>query len=791
MRDPADNQSVRARAALSLLTLCSALAALSPAASLAAPANFVGASGDGEIVFFTTTEKLIPGDTDNRQDIYERSYDEALDRYVTRLVSTGPTGGNHSYPVLFAGASADGTKAFFSTEEQLVGSDKDLSEDIYERNLTAKTTTLVSAGDPSCLSSNCGNAEIDVSSSPGGVISSGGKVFFRSPEALDSSDGDAFLDIYVRDLAAGTTTLVSAGSPGCAGLGCGEGNFPATFRGASADGGRAFFTTLEQLDSADMDTLLDIYRRDLGTSATVLVSGAAGAACPAATDCSASYGGVSGDGAHAYFETNERLVAADQDNSQDVYDWSTGGPALVSTGPDGGNGARVATFADASFDSTRVFFETDESLVAADQDSANDVYERSGGATSLITTGPAGGNGTSAASLSWISPDDSTATVLFATDEPLVSADEDEFQDVYARSGGTVALRSLAAAGGNGPYNASFAGASNDGAHLFLVTDEPLVPTADTDTALDVYELTAGVASLVSTGPLAGKSSIPAGLPSGAVAADGSHAFFITEERVTEGDPDAENDVYDHFSDGTLLASTGNTAPIGPPTPALSGTDPGSPGSSLNPRIKGQAELNTAIKIYSTSDCSGIPAALGTSAELAGAGIEVTVAAGSSTNFRATATDGNGDTSPCSAAVGYTQKTPTPPPPPSEEGTDPGAAPAPGAGSTGSGSGGGTSGSGGKNKGGGVTFRTPDTKITFAPAGVTRVRRPVFRFADPLNEQGSSFKCKLDREAWRGCGSPLKVKRLKPGRHKLRVRAYNALGVPDPEPAVRAFKVVG
>jgi hypothetical protein len=782
MRDSADNHKVRVSATLIVSTVCCALAALTPASAAAAPATFTGASADGETVFFTSTDKLVPGDTDNRQDVYERSYDPFFGRHLTRLVSTGPTGGNDSYPALYAGASTDGTKAFFSTEEQLVGTDKDLSEDIYERDLTANTTTLVSAGDPSCLAVDCGDAEVDASFSPGGVVPSGDKVFFRSSEPLEASDGDVFLDVYVRDLVAETTTLVSAGSAGCVNTGCGEGNFPATFRGASVDGERAYFTTDEQLSGADTDSLLDIYRRDLATGVTTLVS--VSGTCPAATDCNASYGGASGDGAHAYFETNERLVAADQDNSQDVYDWSAGGPTLVSTG---GNGTGVATFADASLDGARVYFETDESLLAADQDAANDVYERSGGTTTLVSIGPAGGNGEKPAFLSWISPDDSTATVLFGTEESLTSDDDDEFQDVYARSGGTVSLRSLAATGGNGPYDASFAGASSDGVHVFLVTPEPLVPAEDTDTALDVYEITAGVADLVSSGPLAGKTSIPAGLPAGAVAADGSHAFFITEEAVTEGDPDADNDVYDHFSGGTLLASTGNTAPLGPPTPLLSGTDPGSPGASLTPKIKGQAQANAAIKIYSTSDCSGVPAALGSSAELAGAGIEVTVAAGSSTNFRATATDANGDTSPCSAFVGYVQQAATPAPDPEE---DPGTTFPPDPGTTSPGTGG-SGGSGGKGKGGGgIAFQTPDTKITFAPAGVTRVRRPVFRFADPLNEQGSSFKCKLDREGWHGCGSPLKVKRLKLGRHKLRVRAVNGLGVPDPDPAIRAFKVV-
>ncbi|TMK56519.1 MAG: hypothetical protein E6G51_09805 [Actinobacteria bacterium] len=755
--------------------------AVSVSDAAAAPANFAGASSDGGRVFFTTTDTLVNGDTDSRQDVYERSYDTGLGRYVTRLVSTGPTGGNDAYPVLYDGASADGTRAFFSTEEKLVGVDEDLSEDIYERDLTTNTTSLVSIGDAG------GNGETDANFSPGGVIPGGDKVFFRTSEVLDADDGDTFIDLYIRDLDAGTTTLVSAGSADCANLGCGEGNFAATLRGASVDGTVAFLTTDEQLDAADTDNLLDIYRRDLVAGVTTLVS--TSGVCPAAADCSASYGGISLDGAHAYFETSERLVAADQDSSQDVYDWSVGGgPALVSTVPAGANAARTAIFAGASFDASRVYFETDEPLLVADQDSANDVYERSGGTTSLISVGPAGGDADSPASLEWVSPDGSTPTVLFGTDEPLVSGDEDSSQDVYARNGGTVTLRSLAATGGNGPYNASFAAASNDGGRLFVVTAEPLDPAADTDTALDVYEITAGVASLVSTGPAAVKSQVPAGLPTGAVAADGSHAFFITEEPLTEGDLDAENDVYDHSSAGTLLASTGNSIPIGPPTPTLTGTDPASPATSLTPRIKGQAQLGTAIKIYATSDCSGVPVATGTSATLDSPGIEVTVSAGSSTNFRATATDNHGDTSPCSAFIGYTQQGSTPPT--SDPGPDPGGASG-GSGptSTPPATDGGSSKGGSRGKGG-ITYLTPDTKITFAPAGVTRVRRPVFRFADPLNEQGSSFKCKLDREAWRGCSSPLKVKRLKLGRHTLRVRAVNALGIPDPAPASRSFKVV-
>jgi hypothetical protein len=758
------------------------IAGLTASSAVAAPATYSGTSADGSAAFFTTSDQLVPGDTDNRIDVYQRTYDEALDRHVTRQVSTGPTGGNDAFQALYNGASVDGAKVFFSTEESLVAGDTDRSSDVYMRDLVENATFLVSEGDPSCAVEACGKAEVDASFSPGGVIPSGQRVFFRSAERLSGDDEDEFLDVYVRDLVAGTTTLVSAGDPDCAGAGCGSGDFAAVFRGASEDGTKALLTTDEQLVFGDEDTLLDIYRRDLTTGAIALVS--VGGTCPSGSDCSASYGDTSSDGSHVYFETIERLSGEDVDSSQDVYDWSAGAMTLISIGPDGGDGADSATFAGARHDGSAIVFETTESLLSQDTDSARDVYQRAAGTTSLVSTGSAGGNGGSPASFRWVSPDGSSTSLLFSTDESLTIADEDAFQDVYRRSGGATSLISVGPDGGNGEFNASFAGASDDGVHVFVVSAEQLVSPGDTDTALDVYEIDSGT-TLVSTGPLAGKSSIPAGLPAGGVAADGSRAFFTTEERVTEGDLDAETDVYDHSVAGTLLVSTGNSAPLGPPTPSQLTTDPASPGESLTPRIKGQSDPNTSIKVYMTPDCSGAPVATGSSLQLGGTGIAVTVAADSTTTFRAAATDVNGDTSPCSASVSYTQQN-APPPPPPDPGSGSGGGSAGGGGTGPAGSSGGSS-----KKGGGLIFMTPHTRITFAPAGKTRARRPVFSFTDSTGQEGTSFRCKVDRERWRSCSSPAKLKRLGFGRHVFQVKAVNAVGTWEPAPVKRSFKVVG
>src|SRR4051812_5370581 len=50
------------------------------------------------------------------------------------------------------------------------------------------------------------------------------------------------------------------------------------------------------------------------------------------------FGRIAGDGSHAFFVTDESLVASDTDGLADVYERYNGVTSLVSTGPSGGNG---------------------------------------------------------------------------------------------------------------------------------------------------------------------------------------------------------------------------------------------------------------------------------------------------------------------------------------------------------------------------------------------------------------------------------------------------------------------
>ena len=123
-----------------------------------------------------------------------------------------------------------------------------------------------------------------------------------------------------------------------------------------------------------------------------------------------------------FFETEESLVAADTDGSFDVYERTGTTTTLVSTGSTGGNGAFDVFFDDVSTDGLRVFFETEEQLVAGDTDTQTDIYERSAGTTSLVSAGTPG-NGNFAAIFAGISQDGSR--VFFETDEALIPADGD------------------------------------------------------------------------------------------------------------------------------------------------------------------------------------------------------------------------------------------------------------------------------------------------------------------------------------------------------------------------------
>ncbi|HEX6689484.1 MAG TPA: hypothetical protein VF085_12610 [Solirubrobacterales bacterium] len=787
---------------VALIAFCAV--ALGASSALAADARYEGASADGKVAFFSTTEQLVSGDTDTRTDVYVRHFDAGVGEggaFVTRIVSLGPTGGNNASNATFDGASTDGQRVFFSTRERLTAGDTDNFSDVYMRDLKAKATTLVSGG---------ANGPFDANFV--GMSGDGGRVFFSTREKLSGDDSDDSFDVYVRAIGApGLIERVSQGATACAPA-CGNGAADASFLGASSDGTEVAFGSSEPLTGLP-SAVQRIYLRDIGepsSETTRLVSPSG--TCPegkTAKDCEPSFGGISVDGSHVFFETSAQVTGDDTDKAQDVYAWSGGSVTRASTGPDGGNveANANALFSGSSPDGSAVYFETGEQLdPVADTDASQDIYGRDLGAgeTTLVSRGeaacqPGCGNGGFNATVvrrdnvpNGVTVDGADTRVLFSTKEKLTSDDTDASFDIYARelpAGQTVRVSRGAAACepgcGNGAPDASFTASSSDGLRAFFVTDESLDGEDLDSGAKDIYERNLETAT--TTRISRGDGSICASPPCDngskdaqlhGISADGTVAFFVSEERLT-ADADVSNDdkVYSRSGTTTRLISAGNPAglQLGPPAPILAGTTPESPAASTSPKVFGSAEAESFIKLYETDDCSGEPVATGDAATLAEPGIGVAVESGVTTRFRATA-EADGFVSPCSNEVSYRQR--------GEESLH--------------------SGAGGSSPvvdhGLGAlpepvlhredAIQVPQTRITFGPAFKTRVRRPVFRFTDATGQVGTSFICELDRHRWHPCSSPTQLRKLAPGEHVFRVKGVNVDGVWEAKPTRRVFKLV-
>ena len=529
--------------------------------------QFPWVSPDASRVIFSSRAPLVASDTPCNTppfactDVYLRSGG------VTTLVSTGPSDANGAYDSNFAGASADGSKIFFETSQKLVPADTDACDgpdpfpdgcqDVYQ--WSGGTTTLISTGPL--------DANADYHAFYGGVTPDGAHVFFSTPAPLVTGDADSCgnvppgcEDLYDRFGA--TTTLVSTGPRNA-----NADSYP-FYVGAADDASHVIFTTDAQLVTADHDSSFDLYDRSAGTT-TLVSTGPAGGN----DELSVDGWHVSPDGTRVVFATDESLVTGDADSRTDMYERASGVTSLVSTGPAGGNGDYTAgpmTWGQdetvvASDDGSRVFFGTRESLVSTDSDSCPDTsggfepgpgcwdfYERSGGQTTLVSTGPSGANTNNDVIPRAISPDGSR--VYLQTAAPLSPADTDScdnspnFQDpgcddVYLRTGGQTTFVSTSPLADGLDAFAYFSGATPDGARVFFQTDGTFAgndndscPGSPSNGCWDIYQRAAGATSLASSMWSGQYGNAFAG-----VSADGSKVVFETHDRLLSSDSGEDN----------------------------------------------------------------------------------------------------------------------------------------------------------------------------------------------------------------------------------------------------------
>lgn len=170
-------------------------------------------SGDGTVVAFqSVATNLDPTVTDNNGavDAYVRDFKND----TTRLVSKSSTNVLGDGLSTVGDLSADGNKIVIESEAENLGGTVSANSNVYVRDRSAGTTTLVNQP------TGNGNVGSDGDAGPATITANGNKIAFASISSdLATDEPPAVRQIYVRDLAAATTELVSrstTGAPGAA-----------------------------------------------------------------------------------------------------------------------------------------------------------------------------------------------------------------------------------------------------------------------------------------------------------------------------------------------------------------------------------------------------------------------------------------------------------------------------------------------------------------------------------------------------------------------------------------------
>lgn len=283
-------------------------------------------SADGRFVSFASNgNDFVDGDTNGLVDIFLRDMNSGVTKMVSADQVGTPQGAAANNVAGKREISDDGRYvAFASSASSLVATPNNSRQQIYVKDMATGVVTRASVD-------ATGAAGNDNSSAP--ALSGNGQVVaFVSQAANFSSLATSRIgQIFVRDLALGTTTLESVTTTGA--IVAGKASVaPAV----SWDGLHVAFETTAQLDSRDKDGLLggnntgwDVYLRDRAAGTTVFASYTN--TTFSGTDSRAP--SISADGRWVGFHSmDDKFVASDVNATWDVvlFDRVTGTYSLAS-----------------------------------------------------------------------------------------------------------------------------------------------------------------------------------------------------------------------------------------------------------------------------------------------------------------------------------------------------------------------------------------------------------------------------------------------------------------------------
>lgn len=297
-------------------------------------------SGNGRFVVFTSeATNLVPESDDRRGGDWYRGpgiYVYLHDRqtHTTELISIDSNGVPADERAWLGDVSYDGRYVIFSSHcEHLVQPDYNGNRrDVFYHDRVTGLTRMID------LKPNGQNPWEGGSFSA--ISADGNRIVFRSLDGgLVAGDTNQDFDIFVYDVAAGTTRRVSVTSSG------GQGNDMANRPAISADGLFAAYDTTSTLVSGDSNGRSDIFVHELATGVTTRVSVRSDGA---QANNQSTQPWMSGDGRLVVFtSTATNLVAGDSNRQSDIFlhDRQTGVTSRVSLTAGGGEATGGASTA--------------------------------------------------------------------------------------------------------------------------------------------------------------------------------------------------------------------------------------------------------------------------------------------------------------------------------------------------------------------------------------------------------------------------------------------------------------
>lgn len=382
-------------------------------------------SADGRFVAFdSTASNLVPGDTNNKPDIFV--HDRLTGTTERVSVASDGTQGNGSNQA--TAISADGRYVtFYSSSSNLVADDTNNIEDVFIHDRETGTTERVSV--------STDGTQGDAASLRSSVSADGRYVAFMSrAKNLVPETTDNLYDIFVRDRVEGTTEMVSIASDRT------PANGSNTSPVISGDGLYvAFVSAASNLVPGDTNNYIDVFVHNRFTGNTERVSVAwDGTEGNSAVSNDIS---MSSDGRFVGFSSySSNLVPDDSNNDYDafVHDRSTGITERVSITSDGGEANGTTLQSVVSPDGRFVgLYSLATNMVPDDTNGQYDVFihDRVTGTTERVSVATDGteGNGSS------LGPSISTNgrfITFWSFASNLVPDDTNGYQEAFVRDRG-------------------------------------------------------------------------------------------------------------------------------------------------------------------------------------------------------------------------------------------------------------------------------------------------------------------------------------------------------------------